>query len=440
MQTIHQKINALLVGIVLAALLLWSTPALVHAETEHADKNHVCADHPEHEMHTNADGHEDHEDEPDEAAHAGCTHGNDGEDAHDEHAHETLVELDPESKRLIGLTTARAQHGTLDKLIRLTGKISLNQDRMAHLVPYVAGVVQSVHKTLGDTVHAGEVMAVLHSRELSEARAAYLASIRRYELAATVFEREKNLRDQNIASEQEFQQARLDFSDAGINKMLAEQKLLALGFDRTALETLASEPAATLMRYEITAPFAGVIIDKHITLGELVKEDAPVFIIADLQTVWVDLDVFAKDLPFVEKGQTCRISLENQTLDGRIDFISPVLDPRTRTATARVILDNPDGRLRPGLFVTANLFEDVSTGRLIVPRAAVQTVNGEPCVFVPEARGYALRPVTPGHSSAEYVEILAGLQEDEQVVTKGAFDLKAKIVTGTLDSHAGHGH
>ena len=435
------KIQKRLLVLLVISLFAWTKMS--------ADNDVLAAESENHAAESAYDDHDGHDDDEEET-HLDDDHDHEAENPvesdayadHEGHAHneEQVVVLDSESKALIGLQTVLVQHGSLETTLRLTGKVDLNADRVAHVVPYVPGIVSQVNKTLGDAVQAGEIMAVIHSRRLSEAKAAYLASVQRYELAKSIYEREKKLWGQQISSEQEFLQGKIDFAEAEIDRMLAEQKLRALGFGQTAIDNLPTEAKDRFMQYDIVAPFDGVIIDKHITLGEVIKEDAAVFTVADLKTVWVDLAVFAKDLLRVAKGRKCTMTSDHQTFAGEISFVSSVLDPTTRTATARVVVDNANGQLRPGLFVTAVIYGSADTEGWVIPAAAVQTVNGTPCIFVEEEHGYALRPVTVGRRNATHVEIYSGLQEGEHVVTQGAFDLKAKIVTSTLDSHAGHGH
>ncbi|MBN2514251.1 MAG: efflux RND transporter periplasmic adaptor subunit [Sedimentisphaerales bacterium] len=363
-------------------------------------------------------------------------HGHDDEQAQDE----MMIHLDPETEAAIGIQTAAAQRGSLVTIISLTGKIVLNEDRLAHITPYVPGIVQQVARTPGDAVQSGEVLAVLHSRELLEAKAAYLASVERYESAKTEYQREAKLWDQKIASEQDYLEGKRAFAQAEIDKLLSGQRLLALGVEQEMISSLSPASDSLLMRYELRAPIEGVIIERHLTPGEYVKDDSPVFTVADLGTVWVELDVFAKDFSLVHQGQSCQIVSGDQTYEGQIHFVSPVLDAATRTAKARVILANRGGMLKPGLFVAALIREAIATEAIVIPRDAVQMIQGESHVFVKAGQDYVPRAVALGRSGVEQVEILSGLEPGEQVVVRGAFDLKASIVTSTLDSHAGHGH
>ncbi len=378
----------------------------------------------------------------DEHDHAAAQVQEDHDHEHDDEQAqgETMLHLTPETEAAIGIQTAAAQRGSFVTSIRLTGTIMLNEDRLAHITPYVPGIVQQVARTPGDAVQSGEVLAVLHSRELLEAKAEYLASCERYESAKTVYQREAKLWDQKIASEQDYLEGKRALAQAEIDKLLSVQRLLALGVEQEAIASLSPASESLLMRYELKAPIEGVIIERHLTPGEYVKDDSPVFTVADLRTVWVELDVFARDFSLVRQGQSCQIVSGDQTYEGHIHFVSPVLDAATRTARARVILANRDGMLKPGLFVTAVIREAIASDAIVVPKDAVQAIQGKSHVFVKAGQDYVPRAVTLGRSGDEQVEILSGLEPGEQVVVRGAFDLKANIVTSTLDSHAGHGH
>lgn len=194
--------------------------------------------------------------------------------------------------------------------------------------------------------------------------------------------------------------------------------------------------------YPIRAPFDGTIIDKHITLGEVVGDDAEVFVVADLSSVWVDLHVYPKDLMKIKKGQKVVISA-GQTMpdaEGVISYVGPVVGAESRTALARVVLPNSSGVIRPGLFVTAKVAIDNVEAEVIVPKDAIQTLEGKKCVFIKDEHGFEPSFITLGQSNTGFVQVTSGLNPGQQYVTKGAFELKAKIITSTLDSHAGHGH
>ncbi|MHC4532956.1 MAG: efflux RND transporter periplasmic adaptor subunit [Planctomycetota bacterium] len=194
--------------------------------------------------------------------------------------------------------------------------------------------------------------------------------------------------------------------------------------------------------YPIRSPFDGAIIEKHITLGEVVKDDSEVFVVADLDTVWVNLQVHQKDIGLIRKGQKVMISAKSSVpkTKGVIDYVEPVVDGKTRTSLARVVLDNASGRLRPGTFITAEVLVEKRKADLVVAKEILQDMDDETCVFIQNDHGFEAHPVTIGWSNDKYVEIVSGLQAGEKIVTKNSFRLKAELEKAAGGGHAGHGH
>jgi RND family efflux transporter MFP subunit len=194
--------------------------------------------------------------------------------------------------------------------------------------------------------------------------------------------------------------------------------------------------------YPIRSPFEGTIIEKHITLGEVVKDDSEVFVVSDLDTVWVNLQIHQKDIGLIRKGQKVMISAKSSVPEtkGVIDYVEPVVDGQTRTSLARVVLDNSSGRLRPGTFITAEVLVEKRKAELVVAKDILQDMNDETCVFIQNDHGFEAHPVTIGWSNDKYVEIVSGLQPGEKIVTKNSFRLKAELEKTAGGGHAGHGH
>ena len=200
-----------------------------------------------------------------------------------------------------------------------------------------------------------------------------------------------------------------------------------MGQERIA--ALPARPTQDLTRYEVVAPFDGTVIKREVTLGEVVAADAGIFTISDLETVWVDLQVYQKDLPHVRTGQRVRIALsgEEEAREGSISYVGPILGEESRTALARVVLPNPEGDLRPGLFVTASVLEEAATSEVVVPLSAVQTFDDTPCVFVRVDQGFEVRPVVLGQRTQSQAEVLSGLSVGESYAARGTFILKAEL-------------
>jgi multidrug efflux pump subunit AcrA (membrane-fusion protein) len=266
---------------------------------------------------------------------------------------------------------------------------------------------------------------------------------------------------------------------AALAARAAEQRLLMFGLSREEIEALpnaddqapaahagtshecsdpnckgcqaAAAAAATAQRpvkqggmglYAMKAPFGGVIVEKHMSRGERLEVGAEAFTIVDTSEVWVDLAVYAKDLSLVQKGQDVVLRGDHSGAQARgtIAMVTPFIEESTRSATARVVLDNADGRWVPGTFVSGFISTDEQDIAIVIPRDAVQSIEGEDVVFIEHEGAFETVPVTVGRSDRTSVEIIAGLKGGERFIAKGAFHLKATLMTRDLDPHAGHGH
>ena len=198
-----------------------------------------------------------------------------------------------------------------------------------------------------------------------------------------------------------------------------------------------------LTLYELRAPSEGVIIEKHAALGEVLEMDSRSFTVADLSQVWVNLTVYQKDLPFLQQGQkvtvNTRFGLADQQSSSlsRISWLSPVLDETTRSATARVVLDNKTGYWRPGLFVSGKVSIAQAKAEIVIPLSALQTIDGQVIVFVQHAEGeFEPQAIQVGRRDQQQVEVLQGLMPGQIYVSENAFVLKAQ----SQKSSFGHGH
>jgi len=214
---------------------------------------------------------------------------------------------------------------------------------------------------------------------------------------------------------------------------------------KAAREARKAQTQAGLTRHVLTAPMSGMIIERHIALGEHVNLESDIFTIADLSTVWVDLRAHERDLLALEQGQEVTIQGRPGLPEtrGAIDFVHPVVDPETRTVLARVVLENPEGHLRPGTFVTAIVAGEESEADVVVDTDAVQYLGDKPVVFVDDGGEFKPREVILGEASGSMVEIVFGLQAGERVAVKNSFRLKAELAKQTAGAAGGcssHAH
>jgi len=322
------------------------------------------------------------------------------------------------------------EYSQIEGRVELTpGEIELNADKVVHVVPRVSGVVTEVYKNLGDAVKHSEVIAVLDSREVAELKSAYMASMKRVELARATFERKERLWKQKISSEKDYLASRQALAEEEINLQMATQKLLALGFSQTDLDSIPEMTGRGLTRYELKAQFDGVVIKKEIAVGEAIKEDADIFAIADLCTVWVGVTVYAKDLRVVKVGQnvTVRSKILGLEANGTLMYLGPLVGEQTRTAQGRVVVQNPEGRWRPGLFVTVEIVQEEVTVPVAVSVDAIQTFRDWSVVFVQCGDLYEVRPLELGRSDGRWMEVLHGLSPGEKYVSRNSFILKADL-------------
>ena len=200
------------------------------------------------------------------------------------------------------------------------------------------------------------------------------------------------------------------------------------------LATIESNQSLTV--YELKAPIPGTVIDRQISLGEYASEQKPAFVVADLSTIWVDLSIYRQDLQRVRLNDEVLIDPDDFSgkIRGTISYIAPVGSSETQTALARIVLQNPQGRLRPGLFVTARLILAARNVAVAVRRSAIQTLENRTIVFVREdSDKIEARPVELGDSDPEFVEIRAGLSAGEHYVAENSFVVKAEMGKGEAD-------
>ncbi|MBI5568876.1 MAG: efflux RND transporter periplasmic adaptor subunit [Desulfomonile tiedjei] len=351
---------------------------------------------------------------------------------------ESRLTLSPDLGAKMGITSAVAGPGTIKSILELPGEIAFNADLVSHVVPRVAGVALECRKNLGDTVQLGEILAVIDSRELGEARSRYLVAAEREKLARYIFERSQRLWQKEMVPEKEFLIAQKGYLEEKIELDAAARKLVAMGLTEQDIRELADGAVNTLTHYAIRAAFNGLIVKKHLSPGEWVKEDAEIFVIADVSTVWADIVVYAKDLESVHIGQKATVKTDASGLEaeGKVFYLGPLVGEDSRTARARVVIANPDGKWRPGLFAKVELVREQVEVPVVVQTDAIQSLRNGPIVFVRYGDQYEARPVELGRSDGRCTEVLKGISAGEQYVVRNSFVLKSELgKTGMSHQH-----
>lgn len=342
---------------------------------------------------------------------------------------EGRVQLSEDAVRTSAIQVETAGPVMMRTIVELPGEIALNGDRVTHVVPRMSGVLREIRKNQGDAVTKGEVLAVIDSRELAEAKRQFIETAQQLDFARKAFEREEGLWKKNISSEASYLAEERAHREAGLKHRSARQQLEALGVDGATLQALLDQPDTNLTRYELRAPFDGTVIEKKVATGQAVTEDEDLFTVADLSTVWVNVTVYGKDLNAVRAGQevTVRSDALESEARGKIVYVGSLVGGEARSATARVVLPDPTRRWRPGLFVAARVVREEKTVPVAVKREGLQKFRDWDVVFVRVGDLFEARPLELGRTEGEWVEVLAGLSPGEKYASANSFILKADL-------------
>ena len=316
-------------------------------------------------------------------------------------------------------------------VIRTTGTVEFNADRMARILTPVSGQVQELHVNVGDDVRRGETLFVLSSREVASAIADHLASQKDLDLSEKTFAMTKDLFDHQAASRIALQQSENDLAKARAKVAQTAEVLRVLGFDETAV----ANSGTLLSRVPVRAPIGGTVIERTITNGQFVAaENTPLLTIADLSTVWVQADVFERDLHRISASQKADVTTAAYPDDrfrAEVARIGASVDAQTRTAKLRFVVANPGLRLKPGMFTTATLQVAGDAPALTVPAKAVFVENGRTYAYVQTAPlEFARREIATAPSDGGRLRITRGVSSGERVVSDGVLLLRARETDG----------
>lgn len=334
---------------------------------------------------------------------------------------EARVEMPDEVLASSGITIEKAGPAAITATVKLPGEVVFNADRIVHVVPRVAGLVTIVKASAGQQVEKGDLLAIVESQRLAEIRSELLAAEKRLGLAKTTLERERKLWEEKITAEQDYLAARQAHVEAEIARNLAAEKLSTLG-----VRGYSGQNAA---QYEVRAPIAGLVVDKKIAGGQTVLDQQEIFTLADISTVWVNATVYPKDINALKMGSPAKVraSASGMEGEGSVEFIGAFMGEQTRTATARLTMDNKQGQWRPGMFVDVVLTQGSAEVPVAVKAEALQTIRDWTVVFGRYGRYFEARPIELGRSDGQMVEVLSGLSAGEEYAATNSFAIKADI-------------
>ena len=318
-----------------------------------------------------------------------------------------------------------------------TGELVPPDDGVARLGGKVAGRMTRLVKGVGDRVKKGELLALIDSPELGRAKADYISAAAAAKIAKETVEREKGLYDKKISSERDWRMAEAEATKTRADRDAAELRLHTLGMTDDQLDNLSgAQHFGTSV--SLTSPIDGVVAERPVSVGQMVQPQDLAFVIMDLRKVWVMVDVYERDLAQLKIGAKVETRVQawgDRVFLGAVDVIGAALEKKSRTIKVRVVLDNADGALKPGMFAQVKLAGSTGEARegLYVPAAAVQRDGDTMVVFVPTGeRTFALRKIEQGVTTDAWIEVRHGVTKGEKVVTTGAFQLKSEVRRDTM--------
>ncbi len=318
---------------------------------------------------------------------------------------------------------------------QLVGTISYNRNALAYITPFAGGVIASVGAEVGDRVSAGQDVAAVRAPRIAEAKSAYIKALADERLHGRTLAREKDLVAQKISAQREYEAALADYESSRSDVAMARQQLLNLGLSADEVSAIGSENNSDSL-LPVRAPFDGTIIERDAVLGAAVEAGESLYQIADLSTMWLEISVPETYLGAVAVGAPVAVTADafpGDVFEARMVWISPEVDPRTRTVAARAVLPNPSGQFRNGMFAYASVARERYDSAYELPGGSVQFIEGRPVVFAEiEPDLFESRVVETGPSADGRVTILSGISQDDRIVTAESFILKSEFLKARL--------
>jgi cobalt-zinc-cadmium efflux system membrane fusion protein len=347
---------------------------------------------------------------------------------------EAPLKLSPEERARAGIKVEALKAGPVADAVEVTATIQPDQDRFARIAAPVEGRIVSVAAPLGASVRAGQPLAVLESVALGDASSTLTAALAAHRIAEADFKRAEALQAEEIIAQKDYLRARAELDKSGAELRAAEDRVRVLGADP-------SSAGRSGARLAVSAPFAGTVVARKATVGELASPTEPLFAIADLSKVWIEANLTEAMLARVHQGAQAAVSVvayPRERFEGHVTYVAGMLDKDSRTVVARIEVDNKDGRLKPEMFATARIDAGTQATRelLVVRDDAVVLLQGQPTVFVTKGEGFEPRPIDPGEKVGGRTIVKSGLVAGDELVVSGAYALKARLLKSQIgDEH-----
>jgi len=395
------------------------------------------------------------------------------EENHSEEKETSEVALTDDQIKLMGIESEKLTLENISGYIKVNGEVVINPDQESKVGSIIPGRIRKIYVKEGSYVRAGQTLAVIENPQLIDVQVEYINSKNEYEYSKKEYERQLKLNSDNIGSKKTLNELESKYKRALADYKTLEEKLSSYKISKNRFDNIYEDTVANLQRYySITAPISGNVIERNVSVGQYVEPSGDMFHIINTSTVFVDLNVFEQDLPYVSAGQkvTLDVSVDPyEVYEGQIVFVNKVFDDVKRTVKVRVAINNKREKLLPNMFVSAKIYVKQESV-LAVPISAIETEGETNYIFVKtnelkeieshdehsedEKNDKVEKEVTGeqehkngivfkkiivniGISDDKYIQIfpLEELKEGEQIVTKGTFYLKSELKKGELGEH-----
>lgn len=386
----------------------------------------------------------------------------------------TTVSLAAQPTALSHIQIGTAELRSIDLTIEATAQLQANANAVTRVSPPICGKVTEIHACLGDTVKRGQVLASITSQEIgtlvtdlfkseTEIDSQLASELMQIDferkqteaecaLCQKQFERAKLLLEEKIGSQAALESAQTEFEKhqlmitafeqkkskatkiAAEKKRMArvslEQKLMVLGMPATTIKKILAERSVVNI-IPIQTPQSGIVLERNVNLGELVDPSKALFVVDDIDNLWLVADIFEQDVEHVRAGQEIEFQVDSfpgHTFKGKLDFVAGTINPETRTLAVRAVVANPGFKLKPKMFARMKIFGEKHKA-LAVPAKAVQDAGSDKVVYIPIAQGqFEERHIKVGEEAGGYVEIVKGLKAGDKVVVSGSFTLRSQAL------------
>ncbi len=369
----------------------------------------------------------------------GCGHDNGGKERpEDETSRPESVKLTQASIREIGLQTEIVSPKTYTRYFSIPAKVLANQDNEALVGSLVQGRVSKVFVKAGQRVKAGHVLMLVEGLEIGQIKAGFLSARANLEYQKSNYERQKKLLEENVGAQKNLLETQNEYEKARAEYYAEKNRVNAIGLTDSEVVEGRSYGSDELGSgtLPVKSPISGVIVERNVVIGQLIEATTTAFKIVDLNSVWVDGQMYEKDAGKINGAEAADFlasSYPGEPFRGKVTFVGQVIDEKTRTITVRAEFGNVSGRLKPQMFGELKIPGEKNSSAILVPAEALVKIDNDDCLFIQkEDSTFEKTPVTICCAQNELVEITKGVKNGDKIVVKGAFYLKSELMKASL--------